>query len=82
LPYVRFLTKEGVESRFPFEPQEYPMGDLRDIYPINILYDAHLERVLSFDIGSITLEKWMRADPLHGTLEPLTGTDPATLWLG
>ena len=67
--------------KFNLSSKKYKTGDLRDIYPMNVLCDAHLKRVLSFEIGSATLEEWIRANPIHGSLEALSDTEPAlTAW--
>jgi hypothetical protein len=55
--------------------EKYRTGDLRDVYPLNFLCRAHLERA----IGGQTFEAWVKADPSRGRLTPLPDTDPA-LW--
>lgn len=47
---------------------------LRDVYPINILRNEFLERV----IEGTTLRKWILADPRRGAVEPLT--KDVTVW--
>ncbi len=46
----------------------YKTGDLRDIYPMNLLSQAHQEHVVD---GKPFFE-WIKADPKRGTLEQLT----------
>ena len=47
---------------------KYKTGDLRDIYPMNVLSQAHQERMVN---GQPFFE-WIQAQPYRGTLEPLT----------
>lgn len=44
---------------------KYKTGDLRDIYPMNIICNKHLKR----NVGSQTLKDWIESDPKHGKLE-------------
>lgn len=46
----------------------YKIGDLRDIYPMNVLSQVHLDRIV---LGS-RLEDWILQNPIHGTLTKLT----------
>jgi hypothetical protein len=50
------------------DPEEYQHGDLRDIYLLNFISQAHLDRA----IGAKTLKDWILASDKHGTLSPLT----------
>jgi hypothetical protein len=49
---------------------QYKPGDLRDIYPYNIISDLHLNR----DVHGQTLESWIKSDQTHGTLEKISDT--------
>ena len=49
---------------------KYQPGDLRDVYPYNIISDLHLNR----DVHGQTLESWIKSDRRHGALEKLTQT--------
>ena len=49
--------------------QEYQTGDLRDIYPMNLITDVHLDRTVS---AHTTLGEFIASDPIHGRLEPLS----------
>ncbi len=53
---------------------KYKIGDLRDIYPYNMLTEPHLIR----QVGSQTLKDWILSNPQHGTLEKVT--DRHWLW--
>jgi hypothetical protein len=53
---------------------DYTIGDLRDIYPYNMLTEPHLIR----QVGSQTLKDWILSNPKHGTLEKVT--DKHWLW--
>lgn len=53
---------------------KYKIGDLRDIYPYNMLTEPHLIR----QIGSQNLKDWILSNPQHGTLEKIT--DRHWLW--
>ncbi len=53
---------------------KYKIGDLRDIYPYNMLTEPHLIR----QVGSQTLKDWILSNPKHGTLEKVT--DKHWLW--
>ncbi len=48
----------------------YKTGDLRDIYPLNILSEAHLKRT----INGHPFKEWIEATPQRGTLERITDT--------
>ena len=48
----------------------YEVGNLRDVYPYNIISDLHLNR----DVHGQTLESWIKSDRRHGALEKLTQT--------
>ena len=48
----------------------YEIGNLRDVYPYNIISDLHLNR----DVHGQTLESWIKSDPSHGTLEKISDT--------
>ena len=49
---------------------QYKPGDLRDVYPYNIISELHLNR----DVHGQTLESWIKSDPSHGTLEKISDT--------
>lgn len=49
---------------------KYQPGDLRDVYPYNIVSDLHLNR----DVHGQSLESWIKSEPSHGTLEKITDT--------
>ena len=51
-----------------FENGGYVLGHLRDIYPMNLLSDAHLSQ----PIFGTTLKEWVSSSPHHGELKPLT----------
>lgn len=51
----------------------YQTGDLRDIYPFNVLCQTHLARIVN---GS-RLEDWIQATPERGQLKKITDT----LWI-
>ena len=53
--------------------ESYKTGDLRDIYALNFIGEAHLTRT----VFGQSLKQWIQSDPLHGTLNPLT----KTLWV-
>ncbi|WP_010300865.1 hypothetical protein [Candidatus Odyssella thessalonicensis] len=46
----------------------YKTGDLRDIYPLNILSRMHLDRV----VNGCRFEDWIHAAPQRGSLEQIT----------
>ena len=50
------------------DPEEYEVGDLRDIYPMNFISYAHLRR----PVGNMQLKNWIHSSPQHGRLRPLT----------
>ena len=47
---------------------EYQVGDLRDIYCMNVVMDAHLNRDVMPDV---TLRSFIESNPLHGSLIPI-----------
>jgi hypothetical protein len=47
---------------------DYNTGDLRDIYPMNLIVKEHLNREVS---PKTTFHQFITSNPLHGTLEPL-----------
>lgn len=53
----------------------YKTGDLRDVYPINLLVDKHLTREISPDA---TFEQFIDSDKRHGTLEKIA--DEHYIW--
>lgn len=61
------ITKWSHKFRMP--DGSYKTGDLRDIYPMNLLVDEHLNRIV---INNQTLEAWIKSDKSHGELEELT----------
>lgn len=54
-------------------PKEYNPGDLRDVYPLNFISQAHLER----QVEGKSFKQWIELSPHHGTLESVTDT----LWM-
>lgn len=52
----------------PNHSQAYKTGDLRDVYPINLLVDKHLTREIAPDT---TFEQFIDSDKRHGTLEKI-----------
>jgi hypothetical protein len=46
----------------------YKTGDLRDVYPINLLVNAHLTREIA---PNTTFEQFIDSDKRHGTLEKI-----------
>jgi hypothetical protein len=69
----RRINQWGLKYRIN---EKYRTGDLRDVYLLNFLCRAHLEREL---LPGQTFEAWVKADSGRGTLTPLPDTDPA-LW--
>lgn len=61
-PEREFITKWNHEYRLP--DGRYKRGDLRDIYPINILSKTHMERI----IHGMHFKKWIESDNHHGYL--------------
>lgn len=55
---------------FNLEDGQYKPGDLRDVYPYNIISELHLNR----NVHGQTLESWIKSDPSHGTLEKISDT--------
>lgn len=51
-----------------FRPERYHLGKLRDIYPMNLLSEAHLNQI----VFGKTLKDWIESSPEHGELNPLT----------
>jgi hypothetical protein len=45
----------------------YKTGDFRNLYPLNFIGEAHLNR----DVHGQTLRAWIESNPTRGTLEPL-----------
>ncbi|MEN8237136.1 MAG: hypothetical protein ABFQ95_06310 [Pseudomonadota bacterium] len=64
----REITKWGNE--FSYSDGTYKAGDLRDIYPLNILTQPHLDR----DVYGQSLKDWIESSPEHGDLKKLTDT--------
>lgn len=60
------ITKWGIE--YGGSKGSYHRGQLRDIYPMNLLSEAHLNHPI---LGT-TLQKWIASSPDHGELKPLT----------
>jgi hypothetical protein len=56
--------------RYFVNPDRYIPGQLRDIYPMNLLSEVHLSQPV-FDT---TLQKWIESSAEHGELKPLTDT--------
>lgn len=54
---------------------EYKTGDLRDIYQMNLLMDAHLNRDV---MPGTTLRSFIESNPLHGSL--MVVDDQRTAW--
>jgi hypothetical protein len=54
---------------------EYQTGDLRDIYQMNLLMDAHLDREIMPDT---TLRSFIESNPLHGLLSAVD--EQRTAW--
>jgi hypothetical protein len=52
------------------DPKYWHIGMLRDIYPLNFLSKAHLEN----QIKGLPFDQWVAADPVRGTLKPLTNS--------
>jgi hypothetical protein len=50
--------------------EDYNLGDLRDIYPINFLSSPHLER----DVDGQSLKSWILSSPDRGDLKQLNET--------
>ena len=46
----------------------YQTGDLRDVYPFNVLCQAHLDR----DVNGQRFEEWVKASPERGQLKQVT----------
>jgi len=46
----------------------YHLGQLRDIYPMNLLSEAHLKET----VFGKSLKEWIESSPEHGELKPLT----------
>lgn len=46
----------------------YQTGQLRDIYPGNILVDVHIQQ----SVGSKSLHEWIESNAKHGMLEKIT----------
>ena len=55
---------------FDCKDGQYKPGDLRDVYPYNIISELHLNR----NVHGQTLESWIKSDPSHGTLEKISDT--------
>jgi len=58
---TKWLHSYGYEKR-------YQLGDLRDIYPLNVLSKPHLQR----KVNNQTLEQWIKSSSSHGELKQLT----------
>ena len=75
------ISKEEAErttkwrNEYLFEDGDYRTGDLRDIYPFNILTEAHLTRDVG---GGKNLRQWIESSSDHGELEKVT--DRHWLW--
>jgi hypothetical protein len=61
-------------NKYGYPDGKYKVGDLRDIYPYNMLTEPHLLR----QVGSQNLKDWILSNPKHGTLEKVT--DKHWLW--
>jgi hypothetical protein len=55
---------------YSFDDGGYVLGQLRDIYPMNLLSEAHLKQ----PVFNTTLQKWIESSAEHGELKPLTDT--------
>ncbi|EKE08990.1 MAG: hypothetical protein ACD_16C00227G0010 [uncultured bacterium] len=70
----KFPEQEEEEKRIAewhrryFRPWRYHLGQLRDVYPMNLLSDAHLKE----PVFGKTLKEWIESSPNHGELKPLT----------
>jgi len=53
---------------YTFSDSKYKLGQLRDIYPMNLLSEAHLKE----SVFGKTLQEWIESSPKHGELKPLT----------
>ena len=51
-----------------FRPWRYHLGQLRDIYPMNLLSEAHLKET----VFGKSLKEWIGSSSEHGELKPLT----------
>jgi hypothetical protein len=67
-PEAEFIT-QWLHKTMPDHPQAYKTGDLRDIYPMNLITDVHLDRTVS---PHTTLREFIASDPIHGRLETLS----------
>ncbi len=54
--------------RYGFLDGGYVQGQLRDIYPMNLLSEVHLNQ----PVFNTTLKHWIETSPSHGELSPLT----------
>lgn len=54
--------------RYFLSSDRYHLGQLRDIYPMNLLSEAHLKQ----PVFNSTLQEWINSSPDHGELKPLT----------
>lgn len=57
-------------NEYPMDDGIYQTGDLRDIYPLNILSDAHLKR----SVNGYPFEEWIKAVPQRGNLDQISDT--------
>lgn len=63
-PDCKYIGKWGRVYR---TSEKYKTGDLRDIYRINVISAAHLDRII---FGN-RFEEWINSDPGHGSLTKL-----------
>lgn len=66
------ISKWRIEYRH--SDGDYYTGLLRDVYPYNLLTEAHLQQ----KVNGANLEQWINKTPQHGTLDRIT--DQHWLW--
>jgi hypothetical protein len=64
-PEAKLITQWSNKYHMP--DGDYKTGDLRDIYPMNVLCSIHLQRI----VNGQSLKEWIEKDKNHGELEKL-----------
>lgn len=74
-PEANLITQWGHKLN-PDHSQAYKTGDLRDVYPMNLLVDIHLTRAV---FPNTSFEQFIQSDERHGILENIA--DGHYTWL-